>query len=126
MHFPMAATSTTAHPAARRAMGGAGAAAVHQQRGRFVEEMHVDGLRVDLTQALHRDNTLNADGAGRAAAPTCSGRSCSARVEPHAAHDPAERDADRRRSHGLGRGHEIAGPAAWASTAPGTPPSTTI
>jgi 1,4-alpha-glucan branching enzyme len=26
------------------------------------EEMHVDGLRVDLTQAIHRDNTLNADG----------------------------------------------------------------
>ena len=24
--------------------------------------MHVDGLRVDLTQAIHRDNTLNADG----------------------------------------------------------------
>jgi 1,4-alpha-glucan branching enzyme len=28
----------------------------------LIEEMHVDGLRVDLTQALHRDNTLNADG----------------------------------------------------------------
>ena len=28
----------------------------------FVEEFHVDGLRVDLTQAIHRDNTLNADG----------------------------------------------------------------
>jgi 1,4-alpha-glucan branching enzyme len=25
----------------------------------FVEEFHVDGLRVDLTQAIHRDNTLN-------------------------------------------------------------------
>lgn len=28
----------------------------------FIEEFHVDGLRVDLTQALHRDNSLNADG----------------------------------------------------------------
>lgn len=25
----------------------------------FVSEFHVDGLRVDLTQAIHRDNTLN-------------------------------------------------------------------
>lgn len=29
----------------------------------LIEEMHVDGLRVDLTQAIHRDNTLNANGA---------------------------------------------------------------
>jgi 1,4-alpha-glucan branching enzyme len=28
----------------------------------LIEEMHVDGLRVDLTQAIHRDNSLNADG----------------------------------------------------------------
>jgi 1,4-alpha-glucan branching enzyme len=28
----------------------------------FVEEFHVDGLRVDLTQAFHRDNALHADG----------------------------------------------------------------
>jgi 1,4-alpha-glucan branching enzyme len=28
----------------------------------LVEEMHVDGLRVDLTQALHRDNALHANG----------------------------------------------------------------
>ena len=28
----------------------------------FVEEFHVDGLRVDLTQAIHRDNVLHADG----------------------------------------------------------------
>jgi 1,4-alpha-glucan branching enzyme len=28
----------------------------------FVEEFHVDGLRVDLTQAIHRDNALHADG----------------------------------------------------------------
>jgi 1,4-alpha-glucan branching enzyme len=28
----------------------------------LVEELHVDGLRVDLTQALHRDNALHADG----------------------------------------------------------------
>src|SRR5262249_38752315 len=28
----------------------------------FVEEFHVDGLRVDLTQAIHRDNTLNVAG----------------------------------------------------------------
>ena len=28
----------------------------------FVEEFHVDGLRVDLTQAMHRDNVLHADG----------------------------------------------------------------
>lgn len=27
----------------------------------LVEEMHVDGLRVDLTQAIHRDNVLHAD-----------------------------------------------------------------
>ncbi len=30
----------------------------------FVEEFHVDGLRVDLTQAIHRDNNLNANGWG--------------------------------------------------------------
>jgi len=28
----------------------------------LVEEMHVDGLRVDLTQAIHRDNRLHTDG----------------------------------------------------------------
>jgi 1,4-alpha-glucan branching enzyme len=28
----------------------------------FVEDFHVDGLRVDLTQAFHRDNTLHFDG----------------------------------------------------------------
>lgn len=28
----------------------------------LIEEMHVDGLRVDLTQAIHRDNTLHTDG----------------------------------------------------------------
>jgi 1,4-alpha-glucan branching enzyme len=28
----------------------------------LLEEMHVDGLRVDLTQAMHRDNSLNANG----------------------------------------------------------------
>jgi 1,4-alpha-glucan branching enzyme len=28
----------------------------------FVEAFHVDGLRVDLTQAIHRDNALNMDG----------------------------------------------------------------
>jgi 1,4-alpha-glucan branching enzyme len=30
----------------------------------FVEEFHVDGLRVDLTQAIHRDNRLHANGSG--------------------------------------------------------------
>ena len=28
----------------------------------FIEEFHVDGLRVDLTQAMHRDNVRHADG----------------------------------------------------------------
>jgi len=28
----------------------------------FIEEFHVDGLRVDLTQAIHRDNVRHADG----------------------------------------------------------------
>ncbi|KAF1835677.1 glycoside hydrolase [Decorospora gaudefroyi] len=28
----------------------------------LIEEMHVDGLRVDLTDAIHRDNKLHADG----------------------------------------------------------------
>lgn len=28
----------------------------------LIEEMHVDGLRVDLTQAIHRDNARHADG----------------------------------------------------------------
>jgi len=28
----------------------------------FLEDSHVDGLRVDLTQAIHRDNVLHADG----------------------------------------------------------------
>jgi 1,4-alpha-glucan branching enzyme len=30
----------------------------------LLEELHVDGLRVDLTQAIHRDNALHADGRG--------------------------------------------------------------
>lgn len=30
----------------------------------FVEEFHIDGLRVDLTQAIHRDNSLTANGWG--------------------------------------------------------------
>jgi 1,4-alpha-glucan branching enzyme len=30
----------------------------------FVEEFHIDGLRVDLTQAIHRDNSLMANGWG--------------------------------------------------------------
>jgi 1,4-alpha-glucan branching enzyme len=30
----------------------------------FIEESHVDGLRVDLTQAMHRDNVRHADGRG--------------------------------------------------------------
>ncbi len=30
----------------------------------FLEECHVDGLRVDLTQAMHRDNSLKANGWG--------------------------------------------------------------
>jgi 1,4-alpha-glucan branching enzyme len=34
----------------------------------LIEEMHVDGLRVDLTQALHRDNWLHADGRSIASA----------------------------------------------------------
>lgn len=34
----------------------------------LVEEFHVDGLRVDLTQAIHRDNRLHADGSGVPAA----------------------------------------------------------
>jgi 1,4-alpha-glucan branching enzyme len=28
----------------------------------FFDDFHVDGLRVDLTQAIHRDNSLNANG----------------------------------------------------------------
>ena len=43
----------------------------------LIEEFHVDGLRVDLTQAIHRDNALHADGRGWAT-PTCSARRCSA------------------------------------------------
>jgi 1,4-alpha-glucan branching enzyme len=34
----------------------------------FVEEFHIDGLRVDLTQAIHRDNSLNANRWGVSAA----------------------------------------------------------
>jgi len=30
----------------------------------FIEEFHVDGLRVDLTQGIHRDNSLKANGWG--------------------------------------------------------------
>lgn len=30
----------------------------------LIEEFHVDGLRVDLTQAIHRDNSLKANGSG--------------------------------------------------------------
>jgi 1,4-alpha-glucan branching enzyme len=37
----------------------------------FVEEFHVDGLRVDLTQAIHRDNHLHADGRSVGAANLC-------------------------------------------------------
>jgi 1,4-alpha-glucan branching enzyme len=32
----------------------------------LVEDFHVDGLRVDLTQAIHRDNVLHANGRGLA------------------------------------------------------------
>jgi 1,4-alpha-glucan branching enzyme len=32
----------------------------------LIEEMHVDGLRVDLTQAIHRDNTLHGQSIGSA------------------------------------------------------------
>ena len=41
----------------------------------FVEEFHVDGLRVDLTQAIHRDNCAATPTAGASAAPTSSARS---------------------------------------------------
>jgi 1,4-alpha-glucan branching enzyme len=34
----------------------------------LISEFHVDGLRVDLTQAIHRDNRLHADGSTVAAA----------------------------------------------------------
>jgi 1,4-alpha-glucan branching enzyme len=34
----------------------------------LMEEFHVDGLRVDLTQAIHRDNVLHADGSSVGAA----------------------------------------------------------
>ena len=34
----------------------------------LLEEMHVDGLRVDLTQAIHRDNALHANGRSIASA----------------------------------------------------------
>jgi len=34
----------------------------------LVEELHVDGLRVDLTQAIHRDNVLHKDGSSVGAA----------------------------------------------------------
>jgi len=34
----------------------------------LIEEMHVDGLRVDLTEAMHRDNRLHADGRSLAGA----------------------------------------------------------
>ena len=44
----------------------------------LVEEMHVDGLRVDLTQAMHRDNTLKATTIVPSAAPTSSARNCCA------------------------------------------------
>jgi 1,4-alpha-glucan branching enzyme len=37
----------------------------------LIEEMHVDGLRVDLTQAIHRDNALHADGRSVGEANAC-------------------------------------------------------
>ena len=43
----------------------------------LLEEFHVDGLRVDLTQAIHRDNALHRT-ARAWAAPTSSARSCCA------------------------------------------------
>jgi 1,4-alpha-glucan branching enzyme len=36
----------------------------------FIEEFHVDGFRVDLTQAIHRDNALVANGWGVSSANT--------------------------------------------------------
>ncbi len=42
----------------------------------LIEEMHVDGLRVDLTQAIHRDNALHADRTFDRQPPTSSGRNC--------------------------------------------------
>ena len=50
----------------------------------LVEEFHVDGLRVDLTQAIHRDNALHADGRGVAARQPVRPEAA-ARVEPDAA-----------------------------------------
>ena len=73
----------------------------------FVEELHVDGLRVDLTQAIHRDNVLHADGRSVGNA-NLFGAEDAARMEPHAAADQADGDADRRGPHRLGRGHAAA------------------
>ena len=73
----------------------------------LIEEMHVDGLRVDLTQAIHRDNALHAEGVA-SAAPTVRAEAA-AGVEPHTAHDPADGDADCGGSHRLGRRDQAAG-----------------
>lgn len=40
----------------------------------FIEEAHVDGLRVDLTQAMHRDNARHADGLPIDAANQCGAK----------------------------------------------------
>ena len=74
----------------------------------LVEELHVDGLRVDLTQAIHRDNALHADGAVVGSA-NLFGQKLLREWSRTLQHDPARRHADRRGPHRLGRGHQAAG-----------------
>ena len=75
----MAATSTTAPAAGRRATGRKSfASSSSAARPCWSKRCHVDGLRVDLTQAMHRDNQLATPTDAGRAAPTCSVRSCCA------------------------------------------------
>ena len=53
----------------------------------LIEEMHVDGLRVDLTQAMHRDNVLRRQRPSFHRQRQHLRAEASARVESHAAHD---------------------------------------
>ena len=97
--------STTAPPAARPGTGRRRCASSSLSAAVSSQEMHVDGLRVDLTQAIHRDN---APRRGRSVGSANLFGQKLLREWSDTLTDPAEGDAHRRRPHRLGRGDQPA------------------
>ena len=75
----------------------------------LIEEMHVDGLRVDLTQAIHRDNALHADGRSVGSA-NLFGQKLLREWSRTLHMIRPDGDADCGGPHRLGRGDQTAGP----------------